>query len=220
MRSRPSKGTKLANDPPKARKRSGTGSTAKSGHSSPPRQSTELATSPPSSPQHIPAIIPTIPSEPGNKTPTGGASEDEAPRKPKAKRLSSIVTSNGGGSASSVSPITPGPRTGVSANTDDSDTDFQSAYSQSSRGSTDSLGSNPSRRWSSDGDVESNTSSNHLEPPQPTGSLHYKRHAPEFPNNARKRLSSTATTVLPSPTMSVATVVGRNRKREAAENTM
>lgn len=213
LRSRLPKGIKLASDPPKARKRSGTGSTTKSGYSSPSHQSTELATSLPPSPQHIPAVIPTIPSEPGNRTPTGG-SEDETP----SKRLSSIVTSNGVGSASPVSPITPGPQIGVNTSTDDSDTDFQSAYSRNSRGSTDSLGS-PSRRWSSDGEEESNVSSNLLVPPQSIDSLH-QHHAPEFPNKIRQRLSSTATAVLPSPTMSTATVAGRNRKREATENTM
>lgn len=202
MRPRPPKGTKLANDPPRARKRSGTGSTAKSGYSSLSRQSTELATSMPPSPQHIPAAIPTIPSEPGNKTPTGGASEDEAPSKLQVKRLSSKMTHNGVDSASPVSPTTPIPRIGVSASTDDSDTDFQSAYSRNSHGSTDSLGSNPSRRWSSDGDVDSNISSNLLVAPQSADSLHHQRHVPEFANQTRQRLSSTATAV-PSPTMSV-----------------
>ena len=200
MRSRLPKGIKLANDP-KARKRSGTGSTARSGHSSPSRQSIELATSLLPSPQPIPTVIPTIPSEPGNKTPTGGASEDEAPSKLKVKRLSPKVTLHGVGSASPITPITPGPRIGVSASTDDSDTDFQSAYSRNSHGSTDSFGSNPSRRWSSDGDVESNVSSKLLVPSQSIDSLQHQRRTPEFPNKTRQRLSSTATAVSPSPIM-------------------
>jgi hypothetical protein len=105
--------------------------------------------------------------------------------------------------------------------TDDSDTDFQSAYSRNSQGSDGSLESRSSRRWSSDAEVDSNASATLLVPPA-DDIEGFKRLAPEFPNKARTRLSSTATTVFsqaqPSPTFSVATVVGRGRKREPFEN--
>ena len=111
---------------------------------------------------------------------------------------------------------------GGATTTDDSDTEFQSAYSRSSRGSTGSLESRSSRRWSSDAEIDSNTSATLLAPPNEAGGLKYP--TPEFPNKARARLSSTATAIFsqaqPSPTFSVATVVGRGRKRELNENTL
>jgi hypothetical protein len=208
IRPRPIKGTKLVNTPPLSRKSSRTSSaqTSRSGRSTPARQSEELAGSPNIPLQHIP----TIPSEPENKTPTGSLDEAvvRVPRK-----VSSATSLNGGGSASPVSPMTPG--MGGATTTDDSDTEFQSAYSRSSRGSTGSLESHSSRRWSSDAEVDSNASATLLAPP-PNDAGNLKHLAPEFPNKARARLSSTATAIFsqaqPSPTFSVATVVGRGRK--------
>lgn len=219
IRPRPTKGTKLVNTPPLSRKSSRTTSstqTSHSGRSTPARQSEELVCSSNIPPQQH---IPTIPSEPGNKTPT--ESSDDAVERV-ARKVSSAISLNGGGSTSPVSPVTPGMGGGATT-TDDSDTEFQSAYSRSSRGSTGSLDSRSSRRWSSDAEVDSNASATLLAPP-PNDAGGLKHLAPEFPNKARARLSSTATAIFsqaqPSPTFSVATVVGRGRKRELNENTL
>jgi len=205
VRPRPTKGTKLVNSPPLSRKSSRTASaqTSRSGCSTPARQSEDLVAS---------QYMPTIPSEPGNKTPTNSLDEavDRVPRK-----VPSVTSLNGGGS---TSPVTPG--MAGTTTTDDSDTDFQSAYSRNSRGSTGSLESRSSRRWSSDAEVDSNASATLLAPPA-NDADDFKRPTPDFPNKARARLSSTATAVFSqaqtSPTFSVATVI-RGRKREPIEN--
>jgi hypothetical protein len=211
VRPRPTKGSKLVNSPPLSRKSSRTTSSAqtnRSGCSTPAHQSEELAASPKLPPQYMP----TIPSEPGNKTPTGSSDEavERVPRK-----VPSVASLNGGGS---TSPVTPG--MAGATTTDDSDTDFQSAYSRNSRGSTGSLESRSSRRWSSDAELDSNASATLLAPPA-NDADDFKHPPPDFPSKARARLSSTATTVFsraqPSPTFSVATVV-RGRKREPMEN--
>jgi hypothetical protein len=208
IRPRPTKGTRLVHSPPLSRRSSRTTSsaqTSRSGRSTPARHSEDLTASPKTPPQHMP----TIPSEPGNKTPTGSLDEaaEHIPRK-----MPSVASLNGDRSTSPVSPRTPG--MAGTTTTDDSDTDFQSAYSRNSRGSSGSLESRSSRRWSSDGEVDSNASATLLAPPSvDAGSL--KRSVSEFPNAGRVRLSSTGTAVFtqaqPSPTFSVATVV-RGRK--------
>jgi EEF1A N-terminal glycine/lysine methyltransferase len=219
VRPRPVKGTKLVNSPPLSRRSSRTTSsaqTSRSGHTTPARQPEEFVTSPKIPLQHMP----TIPSEPGNKTPT--RSSEEAVQVP--RKVPSVASLNADGSTSPVTPITPGMPGAIT--TDDSDTDFQSAYSRNSSGSSGSLQSRSSRRWSSDAEVDSNASVTLLVPPanDDGGNGDLKRVAPEFPNKARARLPSTATAVFsqaqPSPTFSVATVVGRGRKREPIENTL
>lgn len=205
------KGNKFVHSPP--RTRSGTNSSIQTGSSSPTCRSDELTASPKTVPQHIPAI----PSEPGNKTPTGVVSDesDESEERHLARRPPSIKSLHGDRPISPVAssmPVLPSAASAIT--TDDSDTDFQSAYSRHSRGSTGSLGSRSSRHWSSEiGD--SNTSL--LEPPAIDD---FKYTTPDY--SVRNRLSSTATAVFApaqsSPTFSVATVVSRGRKREPIEN--
>jgi nicotinamide N-methyltransferase len=206
FRPRPTKGTKLVNNP---RNRSETASSGQSGRSSPTHQS-ELTASPKTVPQHIPSI----PSEPGNRTPTGVES-DESGEKPVARKVPSFASLKR--SISPVAPAMPVLPSAVSVmTTDDSDTDFQSAYSRNSRGSTGSLESRSSRRWSSDFGAEASGPAAYLEPIND-----FKQAAPDFPN-PRNRLTSTATAIFSpaesSPNFNPATIVSRGRKREPIEN--
>lgn len=177
------------------RKRSETQSSSQTGRSIPARRSEDVA---PSSPPLTPRNIPIIPSEVDIPGSLAVDAHHTAPST-SSRRQSMFL-------AKASSPTTP--------SMDDSDTEFQSAYSRSSRGSDGSVRSRSSRRWSSDADGEESAPSiNHLSP-EHVNVASSKRSPPDFPNKARNRLSSTATAIFshaqPSPTYSVATVLAQD----------
>lgn len=90
-------------------------------------------------------------------------------------------------------------------NTDDSDTDFQSAYSTSPRGSYGSFGSGQGHAYPEDDDDRTNVQDD------------FDQHLPSFSKTRRERVSSTATAISPrdhpepSPTFSEDTVISQSR---------
>lgn len=207
VRPYPPKGTKLINHPPargKRRERSDTTSTSHTGSAATvTRGSLDIA----STPRRSPSLNRENP--PGHLEPeaTGSvATEDtmtpttETP--PVRKVASGASLSALSPAVPTTTPTTPALTPGLSSTTDDSDTDFQSAYSTSPRDSYGSFDSNPAAH------NESDDSGNATDR---TG----EKHVTEFTKlPMRERLSSTATAILqfqPSPTSSDVTVSPRAR---------
>lgn len=207
VRPYPPRGTKLINHPPargKRRERSDTTSTSHTGSAATvTRGSLDIA----STPRRSPSLNRENP--PGHLEPeaTGSVATEDTmtPTKetpPVRKVASGASLSALSPEAPTTTPTTPALTPGLSSTTDDSDTDFQSAYSTSPR---DSYGSFDSSRAAQN---ESDDSGNATDR---TG----EKHVTEFTKlPTRERLSSTATAILqlqPSPTSSDVTVASRAR---------
>ncbi|KAI6047633.1 DENN domain-containing protein [Pisolithus marmoratus] len=207
VRAYPPRGTKLVNHPPvrgKRRERSDTSSTSHTGSATTvTRGSVDIA----STPRRSPSLNRENP--PGHIEPeaTGSVATEDTMTPTTETPSMRKVTSGASLSALSpeaptTTPTTPALTPALSSTTDDSDTDFQSAYSTSPRDSYGSFDSNQAVH------NESDDSGNATDR---TG----ERHVTEFTKlPMRERLSSTATAILqvqPSPTSSDVTVAPRAR---------
>jgi len=209
VRVRPMKGSKLVNRVSKKRNRSGTASSAQSRSSTPAAQTDDGTTSP-TKLRPPPASHATSPVT-GSETITHVRSGSETSRKePPLRRISSgaSLSATRPASPSDVTTTTPALTPGVSATTDDEETDFQSAYSASPRESY--VESGQDQVYNEDEDT-------------PLASVGEKKKAnvgrhklPNLSNVKRERVSSTATATVrhhqpqPSPTFSEDTVVSPN----------
>ncbi|KAF8898744.1 hypothetical protein BD779DRAFT_1607447 [Infundibulicybe gibba] len=199
VRSRPARGTRLVIKPQKIRRRSGTGSSTQTGVSS---HTDEGTISPPGR-----GSLSVPPSESGGKTPTRTSFSDvDGPTPSEPVNLRRSV------SGASLSAIRPPPlgqkspgrtRSGLTPTTDDSDTDFQSAYSTSPRESYGSFdGHDPEEDGHQTLEIEADFQNDFGRSTLSSKTL-------------RERVSSTATAVNrrdppePSPTLSEDTVVSR-----------
>ncbi|RDB28884.1 hypothetical protein Hypma_015524 [Hypsizygus marmoreus] len=200
-RRRPSKGIRTpARHPAKSRARSGTSSSTQTGASTQTEDGTVT----------YPRSLLIVPSEKGNKTPISGSfsessrDEQSTPEPP----VTPSVPTDGYPNATRPAPVPPSPMLTPAATVtaDDSDTDFQSAYSTSPRGS---YGSFEKGQGADDGEGRSDT-----DLPDEFG----KHSAPSFARAHRERVSSTATAMNPhdsaepSPTFSADTVTSYTRK--------
>ncbi|KAL4069616.1 hypothetical protein V8B97DRAFT_597959 [Scleroderma yunnanense] len=210
IRARPPRGTKLVNNPParvKRRERSDTTSTNQTGSGTTiTRASLETVSTPRRSPslnhgENIPGHF-----EP--ETVEGSTSENMTLTPTMETHCLRKVASGASLSALSpdvpvTTPTTPALTPAMSSTTDDSDTEFQSAYSTSPR---DSYGSFESSKHATYNDSDDSGNATDR-----TG----ERHITEFTKlPTRERLSSTATAILqaqPSPTTSDVTVSPRAR---------
>ncbi|KAF9241378.1 DENN domain-containing protein [Melanogaster broomeanus] len=217
VRSRPSRGAKLVNNPPikaKRRERSDTTSTNQTGTGTITRRSLDTASSS-ATPRHSVVPIPQgeekIPGQSESETenasdPTTSAEvapADTETRQPVRKIASGASLTALSPQAPTTAPTTPALTPALTGTTDDSDTDFQSAYSASPR---DSYGSFEEKvaQHDSDGSGVSTDRERRVE----------KRHVTEYtkmPTPARERLSSTATAIIPSPTLTENTLPPNGR---------
>ncbi|KAG6336570.1 hypothetical protein ID866_2508 [Astraeus odoratus] len=208
VRARPPRGMKLVNNPPakaKRRERSDTTSTNQTGSGATITRCSLDTVSTPRSPslnnENIPGHF-----EPD--TVESSTSEDVTPT-PTAETQSLHKTASGASlgalspEVSAATPTTPALTPALTSTTDDSDTEFQSAYSTSPR---DSYGSFESKKQ-----VVYNDSDDSGNATDRTG----EEHVTEFTKlPTRERLSSTVTAILhtqPSPTASDATLSPRSR---------
>jgi hypothetical protein len=219
IRPRPPRGTKLVNKPP-ARKRARSG-TASSTQSTPATQTDEGTVSPPAHPQR------TVSSDTGNDTPTHTRSlsvTNEEQGTLEAQNHVCKISSEASLSAArptsftQMTPTTPSLTPGISVTTDDSDTDFQSAYSTSPRASYGSFES---------GDVRPPYTAGDDDDDGPTISEKSDRHGLHSDLKARReRVESSATAIIlhdrahPSPTFSEDTVISQGTSRRILANSI
>ncbi|KAF8642379.1 hypothetical protein AX16_009647 [Volvariella volvacea WC 439] len=213
-------GHRLVIKPPsskKSRNRSGTGSSSQTGHRTP--VAAEEASSPTvkhsTSSSHL-----SPPSESGSKTPTRGSFSDnsrdetstqDSVSQPTLRRAPSgdSLYSKRAMSPTQLTPSTPSLTGGATGLTDDSDTDFQSAYSTSPRDSYASFDNHRALTLSVDdpqGIIELDDN----------GYGELEKASALTPQIGRERALSTATAintrdVEPSPTYSEDTIVARSR---------
>lgn len=211
VRTRPPRGTKLINNPParvKRRERSDTTSTNQTGSATTiTRGSLDAVSTPRRSPSlNLGETIPRDLEPEAVETRTSATEDTTSTPTTETRPLRKIAS---GASLSALSPEvsvtappTPALTPAVSSTTDDSDTEFQSAYSTSPRDSYGSFESNKLATYN-DSDDSGNATDR-------TG----ERHVTEFTKLPRERLSSAVTAILqaqPSPTASDVTVSPRAR---------
>ncbi|TFK77102.1 hypothetical protein BDN72DRAFT_909497 [Pluteus cervinus] len=207
--------------PKKSRTRSGTASSSHTQTGRTPTRSLDEGSQPLPSPavstKSTPQMSP--PPEPGSKTPTRGSfsdgSRDEVASQPTLRKISSgaSLSATRPISPAELTPTTPALTSGgtINGTTDDSDTDFQSAYSASPRRrSYSSFDSHRGKAELSD-DVDDALNVRHELEEEFGG----KVQSGLTVGSQRERASSTATAVAtraePSPTYSEDTVGPRNR---------
>ncbi|KAH7883590.1 DENN domain-containing protein [Phlebopus sp. FC_14] len=213
VRSRPPRGTKLVNNPPvkaKRRERSDTTSTDQTGSGTITRRSVDTVLSS-ATPQRSPTPQREYQASGHYEAVTENNAGDTTPlteSRPLRKVDSGASLSALSPDAPTTTPTTPALTPAMTATTDDSDTDFQSAYSTSPRNSYGSFESRKLKKATCS-DSDSGTSTDqHVE----------ERHVAQYTKTpvSRERLSSMASAILqpqPSPTLSDDTVAPKESGR-------